>query len=206
MPLDATTAFAQAWDRFIAALAAYSPGSPTALRPAAPERELTALEGELGFALHPALRALLARHNGVATGWPDPGPASGFLPLGHRLLSVAEITESHALAVDLGLDLAGEYDADELLGHTDHWVPFARSDDGGMAFVDHHPGPAHGVVWEVGLGSGDFSGDRWAPDLTTLVATLADCLEGPRPLWDTWWPTRQEHAPGHVHLAWNVES
>ncbi len=58
-------AFEAAWDRFASWLSAHCPIDHAALRPAATTEEIRTLEIRLGFPLHPQLRALLERHNGV---------------------------------------------------------------------------------------------------------------------------------------------
>ncbi|WP_345553738.1 SMI1/KNR4 family protein [Streptomyces lannensis] len=58
-------AFGVAWGRFASWLSVHCPVDHASLRSPASAKEIRALEAQLGFPLHPQLRALLERHNGV---------------------------------------------------------------------------------------------------------------------------------------------
>ncbi|MET8699857.1 SMI1/KNR4 family protein [Kitasatospora sp. NPDC004723] len=167
----------QAWARFSSLLAEHAPADHAALRPPAPPEEITALEAEFGFPLHPELSALLRMHNGVS------GVAGDFLPLRHRLSSTSEIGQMHRMLVGLGWhdDPDSPWDEDYLNGHPHQWVPFALPNDGGVAFVDHRPGPTYGQVYEMGIGSGASEATLWASSLGDLFIRLADALDGIAP-------------------------
>ncbi|MFF3459515.1 SMI1/KNR4 family protein [Streptomyces sp. NPDC002730] len=176
--------FDQAWARFESWLAAQSPADHAALRPPATAAEIAELEKQLGFALHPELRGL-ERRNGVIepepNRGPEPGvfPAGNILPLGHRLGSTAEMASMHKILVDVGEDNTEVelWDEEDLAGHLHLCVPFALPNDGGVAFVDHRPGPTYGHVYEMGIGSGDLEGTLWGSSLTEFVRAVTDALE-----------------------------
>ncbi|MBM9503189.1 SMI1/KNR4 family protein [Actinacidiphila acididurans] len=202
-------AFDRAWDRFSGWLAKNSPADHAALRPPATAQEIAALEARLGFPLHPELRALLERHNGVAELRPTHGPfqfqAGAFLPLGHRLNSTERIAEEHAMLVEFGEDnLDSElWEEDELNGHAHQWVTFAHPNDGGVAFVDHRPGPTYGHVYEMGIGSGEIEGTEWATGLGELFDRLADALEAGTPFL-YYLPGFHEDPTGQRFVEWTV--
>ncbi|KOT87418.1 cell wall assembly protein Knr4 [Streptomyces sp. NRRL F-5755] len=203
--------FDQAWDRLESWLAAHAPADHAALRPPATATEIAAVEEQLGFALHPQLRRLLERRNGVAEpeqdGGPVPGvfPAGGILPLRHRLLSTAEIPSTHQLLVEVhenhvDPDLTDE---EEVAGHLHQCVPFALPNDGGVAFIDHQPGPTYGHAFEMGIGSGDLDGTLWGPSLTEFVGAVTGALETGTPFL-SYWPTTFEHSSGRTCIGWEI--
>ncbi|MFD3730651.1 SMI1/KNR4 family protein [Streptomyces sp. NPDC058632] len=198
-------AFDAAWERFEHWLSVRAPIDRAALLPPATAEEIAALEARLGFPLHPHVRALLQRHDGVM---PDPEPAShhagAFLPLGHRLIGTDSIARGHEFLADEMAELIanGYWEEDTLYGHAHQWVPFAYPIDGGIAFVDHRPGPTYGHVYETGLGSGAVEATRWASSLAELFDGLAASLDtGERYLRD--WPTPYELPSGHFCLVWD---
>ncbi len=205
--------FDQAWARFESWLAAQSPADHAALRAPATAAEIAELEKQLGFALHPELRALLERRNGVAepelSSAPEPGvfPAGNILPLGHRLSSTAEIASMHKILVDVGEDNAEVelWDEEDLAGHLHPCVPFALPNDGGVAFVDHRPGPTYGHVYEMGIGSGDLEGTLWGSSLTEFVRAVTDALETGTPF-KYYWPVTFEHSSGRTCVEWEIRS
>lgn len=203
--------FDRAWDRLEAWLAEHSPADYAALQPPATAAEIEALEARLGFGLHPELRALLERHNGVAEKQPSRDrnafQAGAFLPLGHRLSRTDRIASTHRMLVGFGEDSkeAGFWDEDYLNGHPHQWVPFAHPNDGGVAFIDHRPGPAYGRVYEIGIGSGDVDGSEWSPGLGRLFAELADSLEAGTPF-KHFWPTTYEHSSGAHCVDWDIRT
>ncbi|MFF3611105.1 SMI1/KNR4 family protein [Streptomyces sp. NPDC002580] len=203
--------FDQAWDRLEAWLAARSPADHAALRPPATAAEIAGLEGRLGFALHPELRRLLERRNGVTpperNSGPELGvfPAGGILPLGHRLIPAAGIADMHEILVEVGEDNteADLWDEEDLAGHLHLCVPFALPDDGGFAFVDHRPGATYGHVYEMGIGSGDLDGTLWGSSLTGFVRAVTDALETGTPF-EKHWPVTFEHASGRTCVDWEI--
>jgi cell wall assembly regulator SMI1 len=205
--------FDQAWDRFESWLAAQSPADHAALRPPATAAEIAELERQLGFALHPELRRLLERRNGVVEPEPNSGPERGvfpagnILPLGHRLSSTAEIASMHEILVDVGEDNTEVdlWDEEDLAGHLHLCVPFALPNDGGVAFVDHRPGPTYGHVYEMGIGSGDLEGTLWGSSLTEFVRAVTDALETGTPF-KYYWPATFEHSSGRTCIEWEIRS
>ncbi|MEU5438942.1 SMI1/KNR4 family protein [Streptomyces sp. NPDC020719] len=203
-------AFDLAWDRLESWLVSHSPADHAALQPPAAAGEIAELEDHLGFALHPELRRLLERRNGVAE--PERGsagvfPAGGILPLGHRLISTAEVAEMHAILVDVGEDNAEAelWDEEDLAGHLHQCVPFAVPNDGGFAFIDHRPGPMYGHVFEMGIGSGDLEGTLWGPNLTAFVGAISNALETGG-AFKYYWPTTFEHSSGRTCVEWEVRA
>ncbi|WP_299535220.1 SMI1/KNR4 family protein [uncultured Streptomyces sp.] len=201
---DSVATFDAAWNRFTGWMAAHVPIDLAALRPAATAEEITDLETRLGFPLHPHLKALLGRHDGVI---PHPEPqhhyAGAFLPLSHRLLGTEAIaTAQEHLANGLGEAVAVLSCGDDLYDHAHQWVPFARPNDGGTAFIDHRPGPTYGHVYEMGLGSGATEATGWAVDLAGLFDALATSLESDTPFVG-WWPEPLELRSGHTCLGWD---
>ncbi|MFC1438503.1 SMI1/KNR4 family protein [Streptacidiphilus sp. N1-10] len=151
-----------------------APASHRTLHRIAFAQEIAKLEAELGFRLHPELKGLLRLHNGT-----DRSAVPGsFLPLSHRLIGTGEITDMHRILVDMGWHGPDSpWDQDYLNGHPHQWVPFAVPLDGGVAFVDHRPGPTYGHVFELGVGSGDIDATLWATSLAELFDALADAVE-----------------------------
>ncbi|NJQ02424.1 SMI1/KNR4 family protein [Streptomyces zingiberis] len=198
-----SAALGAAWDRFASWLSTHTPIDHAALRPAASPEEIAGLETRLGFPLHPQLRALLERHNGVVEIPEREYYAAGaFLPLGHRLNSTDQIARQHEMLKNIGFTEWGMWEEHELCGHAHRWVPFAHPNDGGTAFVDHHPGPTYGHVYEMGIGSGDIDGVLWGASLAELFDRLATCLESGEPF-QGWWPTPLELPSGHFCLDWD---
>ncbi|MEU2509735.1 SMI1/KNR4 family protein [Streptomyces sp. NPDC007863] len=205
-----TALFDHAWARFEAWLATHSPADHAVLRrPARPE-QLAFLESRLGFALHPELKALLELHDGAAEPAASPGsrfalPAGAFLPLGHRLSSVDDILMMYDVLVDVGEDNieADLWEEDALAVNLDRCVPFALPNDGGVAFIDHRPGPSYGHVYEMGIGSGDLNGTLWATSLTELFRALTNALETSNPFLH-YVPTTYEHESGHHCVEWEI--
>lgn len=101
-------------------------------------------------------------------------------------------------------DLWGEDDSASL-GPVRLWVPFAYPNDGGVAFIDHRPGPGYGRVHEMGIGSGDVDGTVWASSLTELFNGLTSSLETGKPF-HYYEPAVYEHARGQSCLAWRIVS
>jgi hypothetical protein len=145
------------------------------------------------------LAELLRRHNGASrVGGGD------FLPLGHRLIGTGEITEMHWVLVDAGWHEPGSpWEQDDLHGHPHQWVPFALPIDGGVAFVDHRPGPTYGHVYELGIGSGDIDATLWAPSLAELFDRLAEAVERTAPFL-YYLPRLEESSANGSTLTWDV--
>ncbi|MFJ3762559.1 SMI1/KNR4 family protein [Streptomyces sp. NPDC090080] len=206
MTAPGLAAFDPSWDRFVFWLRVHAPVDYAALRsPAAPE-EIAELEARLGFPLHPQLRALLERHNG-AMRQPerDKFHAGAFLPLGHRLSDTEHIADRHRWLIDVGAELiAGDAPNEETLyGHAHQWVPFAHPNDGGIAFIDHRPGPTYGHVYEMGIGSGATEATKWASSLSELFGNLVTSLDTGEPFLH-FWPTPHELPSGHFCLTWEI--
>ncbi|MBO2465749.1 SMI1/KNR4 family protein [Actinomadura violacea] len=176
--------FRRAWGRFETWLATHSPADHVALLPPATAEEIAAVEDAYGFSLHPQVRALLQLHDGT------PGPRASFdpgqfVPGRHHLAGCAEIMGYCQVLADLSEDWAEAFagedsddtDVDEPVeAHLDYWVPFASTNDGGMAIVDHYPGATYGQVYEAGLGSGGLP-EFWAADLADLFDRIATAVE-----------------------------
>ncbi|MEV7783166.1 SMI1/KNR4 family protein [Kitasatospora sp. NPDC088351] len=180
------------------------------MRPGATGEQIADLERGLGFRLHPRVRALLSRHNGVTDPRPEYGPdffpAGSFLPLGHRLLDTDRILTRHrSFAKIFKNDECDPTDRDEqpLYAHAHLWVPLALPNDGGVLFMDHCPGPTYGRIYEMGVGSGDIDGSLWATDLTNLVTSVAASLETGQPF-RYFAPKTLHHASGRHRIHWRV--
>ncbi|ANH89712.1 cell wall assembly protein Knr4 [Streptomyces sp. SAT1] len=205
-------AFEREWSRFASWLRSNSPADHAMLRGPAERERLAELESRLGFDLHPELNTLLQQHDGAAEPVTGPGsrrslPAGAFLPSGHRLSSVDDILMMYDVLVEVGRDnIDADLWADDALAVNLHrCVPFALPNDGGVAFIDHRPGPSYGHVYEMGIGSGDLDGTLWATGLTQLFRTLADALESGGPFL-CYWPTLYEAEPGHHCLEWHIRT
>lgn len=213
LPMTSTdlVSFDQTWDRLESWLASRSPADHAALRPPATAAEIAEVEEQLGFALHPQLRRLLERRNGVAE--PEIGaesevfPAGDILPLSHRLVSTAEIASMHEILVELHEDNDDPEFSDEedVAGHLHQCVPFALPNDGGVAFIDHRPGLTYGHVFEMGIGSGDLEGTLWGSSLTEFVEAVTDALETGTAFMH-YWPTTFTHSSGRTCIAWEIRS
>ncbi|HBF84959.1 MAG TPA: cell wall assembly protein Knr4 [Streptomyces sp.] len=210
-------AFHREWTRFESWLTTHSPSDQAALqRPAGRERQAE-LESRLGFALHPELKALLDLHDGVAESVAVPSPrvgrpAGSFLPLQHQLCSVDDIAMMYDVLVEVSEDFieAGsaddeEADEEELAANLHRCVPFALPNDGGVALIDHRPGPSYGHVYEMGIGSGDLDGTFWATGLTELFRALCDALETGTPFLH-YWPTNFKDQLGRGSLEWEIRA
>ncbi|WP_129261114.1 SMI1/KNR4 family protein [Streptomyces sp. M3] len=198
-------AFNASWDRFASWLCVHSPLDHAALRSPATAEEIAALEARLRFPLHPQLRALLERHNGVMVQpAPDNFHAGAFLPRGHRLNDTEHIARQHEWLVGAGAELiAGDARNEEsLYGHAHQWVPFAHPNDGGIAFIDHRPGPTYGRVYEMGIGSGAIAATQWASSLSELFDDLATSLDTGEPFQQSW-PTPYKLPSAHFCLTWD---
>ncbi|MGP4009900.1 SMI1/KNR4 family protein [Streptomyces sp. 4N124] len=146
----------QLWERFEHWLSEHAPGEHAALRARATEADIARLEEELGFSLHPELKALLARHDGVAPlrGSADPG---AFL-LNYALLDTKGILEQQRHLASMAQDAIEEGEEDLVVGRIAHsmWVPFAQAFSGDMLFVDHREGAHYGEVGEISFGDPDY--------------------------------------------------
>ncbi|MFD7206272.1 SMI1/KNR4 family protein [Streptomyces sp. NPDC059893] len=204
-------AFNREWTRFESWLRSNSPADQAILRGPAGRERLIELESRLGFDLHPELKALLEHHDGVGEPVvPGSGrvlPAGAFLPSGHRLSAVDDIVMMYDVLVDVGKDNieADLWDEDALAVNLHHCVPFALPNDGGVAFIDHRPGPSYGHVYEMGIGSGDLDGTLWATSLTEFFRALADALETDGPFL-YYWPASYEDDSGHHCLEWGIRT
>ncbi|MFE6222761.1 SMI1/KNR4 family protein [Streptomyces sp. NPDC057854] len=205
-----TASFRHTWARFEAWLAVHSPADHAALREPAKPEQLASLESRLGFALHPELKALLELHDGAAEPVAGPGsrvalPAGAFLPSGHRLSSVDSIVMAYNVLVGVGEDNfeADLWEEDALAVNLDRCVPFALPNDGGVAFIDHRPGPSYGYVYEMGIGSGDLDGTLWATSLSELFQALTTALETSGPFL-YYVPTTYAHESGHHCVEWEI--
>lgn len=197
-------AFDQVWDQVLSLLARYSPAARNALRPPATRDEIARLETELGFVLHPDLRALLERNNGVTETTygkfiEEPG---AFLPLRYRLLDVEKIASDHRFFVKEAARNREVFPEDDLWGHMDQWAPIARSIDAGVLFVDHRPGPRYGHVYEMGIGSGDIDGKLCGPTLTAFFDTVAGALDARTELWSFRPEVYESELSGQTLLTW----
>ncbi|MFH9727735.1 SMI1/KNR4 family protein [Streptomyces sp. NPDC017254] len=205
-------AFGREWARFESWLRSHSPADHAVLRRPAERDRLVELESRLGFDLHPELRAMLEQHDGAAGPVAVPGsrgplPAGAFLPSGHRLSGVDDIVMMYDVLADVGKDNidADLWEEDALAVNLHHCVPFALPNDGGVAFIDHRPGPSYGHVYEMGIGSGDLEGILWATSLTELFRALTGALETGGPFL-YYWPAPYEDASGHHCLEWEIRT
>ncbi|MER0443631.1 SMI1/KNR4 family protein [Streptomyces sp. Edi4] len=205
-------AFRREWSRLESWLRVNSPADQALLRGSARPARMVEIEARLGFPLHPELKALLEQHDGAGEPAVVPGsreflPAGAFLPLGHRLCGVDDMATAYDDLVDVGKDNieADLWPEDALAVNLHRCVPFALPNDGGVAFVDHRPGPTYGYVYEMGIGSGDLDGTLWATSLTELFRSLADALEtGGSFLY--YWPAPYEDATNHRCLEWAIRT
>ncbi|MFD7236002.1 SMI1/KNR4 family protein [Streptomyces syringium] len=205
------TAFDTAWNRFASWLSVHSPADHAALQSPATAEEITRLEAQLGFSLHPELRALLERHNGVAehltTRESDSFQAGAFLPLGHRLNHTDRNASAHRILVDFGQEntASGLWEEDDLDGHAHQWVPFAHPNDGGVAFIDHRPGPTYATSmrWvSARVTSTARSGLPTPPNCSTAWPAPSK----PAHRFKQYWPGTYEHPSGRHGIDWQIRS
>jgi cell wall assembly regulator SMI1 len=181
------TPFHRAWARFSGGLAEHAPADHAMLRPAATEEQIAAIETAYGFELHPELKALLRLHDG--TPWDVSRPSFGcFLPNGHRLSSTDQIIAMRQILLDFYEDFPENWGdwrdvwaKEPVVARSHQWVPFAELNDGGLAFVDHCPGPTYGQVYEFGMGSGASEITLWATSLAEFFDAMATTQGRPRP-------------------------
>lgn len=209
--------FHRAWERFSGWLATNAPYNHATLGPPATEEQIAAVEEAYGFALHPELKALLRLHNGTPPDASQPVFAS-FLPIGHRLSSTNQIIGARQTLMHFYNDFPENWgdcwEEEEVLAHSHQWVVFAEPNDGGMAFIDHRPGPTYGHVYEFGMGSGASEVTEWATSLSALFDALATAVETGTPFQGSH-PTFLEFARtdiaslaplvGRRFLEWNTD-
>ncbi|MEW2354314.1 SMI1/KNR4 family protein [Spirillospora sp. NPDC029432] len=203
-----TESFQRTWRRFATWLAENVPEDHALLSPPASDAQIAAVEAAYQMELHPELRALLRLHNGTRSGG---DPFGRFLPLGHKLIGTQNIVGFRDMLTSP--EMRGSYPHDSVEGHPHFWVPFAEPKDGGLAFIDHHPGPTYGHVYELGIGSGAIDAQQWAPSLSALFAALATAVETGVPFQD-YRPALAEflkapapglsHAVGLRFLDWRI--
>ncbi|MFB4320715.1 SMI1/KNR4 family protein [Actinomadura sp. 21ATH] len=167
-----TESFQRVWRRFATWLAENVPEDHTRLAPPASEAQIAAVEAAYEIELHPELRALLRLHDGTRSGG---DPFGRFLPLGHKLINTEVIVGYRDMLTSP--EMRGSHPYDRVEGHPHLWVPFAEPNDGGLAFVDHHPGPTYGHVYELGIGSGATEPEQWATSLSAFFGALATAVE-----------------------------
>ncbi|GAA2738797.1 SMI1/KNR4 family protein [Actinocorallia aurantiaca] len=209
--METTDPFHRAWSRFATWLAEHSPHDHSELRPPATDDQISAIETLYGFPLHPELKALLQLHDGARRELGsydlDHFQAGSFLPLGHRLNDTDLILGMHEFLVETAAEweeFREEYIEEPLECHADEWVPFAHPNDGGLAFVDHRPGPTYGHVFEWGAGSG-CDPQPWATSLTDLFDRLADAIETGSPFRHHY-PCVEHLGPGRWFLNWPIQT
>lgn len=163
------------WERLESLLSELAPGDHAALRPGATEAELNDLEDELGVPLHPGLRTLLDRHNGVTARRSSTEP--GAFLLNYHLLDTAGILENQRLLASMEQDAVDEGDGELVSGRIAHhlWVPFAASFTGDMLFVDHRTGAHYGEIGETNFGDPTYL-LLWA-NQETMLRDLCDAIE-----------------------------
>lgn len=194
-----------AWDRFEAWLARHAPADYAALTVPATMGQVAEVEAVYGFSLHPQVRALLLRHNGVVSNT-DSGIPGTFLPLGYRLNSTSQIIKDHASLLAFYEDFPENWGERDIFGenpvaHSRQWVPIADSNDGGLAFVNHRPGGTYGYVYEFGMGSGASSAVEWASSLAGFFDKLTRALERAEPF-EPYEPHFYQNSAGQRLLAW----
>ncbi|MGY1501849.1 SMI1/KNR4 family protein [Streptomyces sp. QTS52] len=147
---------AQLWRRLERWLADNAPGEHASLRDGATEADIAQLEEGLGFPLHPELKALLARHDGVTP--PRRSAEPGTFLLNYALLDTRRILEQQRHLASMAEGAAVEGDEDLVVGRIAHgeWVPFAQGFSGDMLFVDHRRGAHYGEVGETSFGDPDY--------------------------------------------------
>jgi cell wall assembly regulator SMI1 len=168
------------WQRFETWLAAHAPGDHAALNAGASAADVRRLEEELEFPLHPDLRRLLSRHDGVAVRRASTEPG-GFL-LNYFLLDTAGILKNQLILAEMEQRAIDEGDGEAVSGVIAHhmWVPFAGSFSGDMLFVDHRPGPQFGEIGETNFGAPAYS-VLW-PSQEAMVRELCDGVESGSPV------------------------
>ncbi|MGR6999201.1 SMI1/KNR4 family protein [Yinghuangia aomiensis] len=141
--------------------------------------------------LHPELRTLLHEYDGRhdPLGGEAKRAQAEFLPFGLHLIDAAAIRRhcdgivrdlAEEAKEDFPVDPAaypGMTDADDAEAHIGAWVPFAADNGGGIAFVDHLPGPTYGYVYVFAEASGGWPPVETAPRLTDLFERLAQPSE-----------------------------
>jgi cell wall assembly regulator SMI1 len=146
---------ANLWQRLERWLAAHAPGDHAALQPGISDADLDRLEMELGFPLHPGVRTLLSRHDGVEPRHSSSAP--GAFLVNFSLLGAADILAGHRNYAEMAQRFYEE-DDEVAVGTIVHpqWVPIAGSFSGDALFVDHRPGPHYGEVGDTNFGSSTY--------------------------------------------------
>lgn len=194
-----TKNLSELWRRLESWLAEHAPGDYAALRPGASTADIDSLEDGLGFSVHPALRALLARHNGVIPRRSSLEP--GAFLLHHSLLDTSAILENQRQLASMVEEAIDDGYEEQVVGRIAHtmWVPFAEDLAGDMLFVDHRPGAHYGEIGHTSFGAPAYR-LIW-PNLEAMLTELCIGVESGSPVTDL------RQVP-YVHegrmLQWNV--
>lgn len=188
------------WRRLEAWLSLNSPGDYETLQIGATKEEITHIESELTYNLHPSLKELFSLRNGVRKRKTSLDP--GAFLLNYNMLSSYRALEEHRLLESMIRDAADEGVEDAVVGmlaHT-HWVPFAETFSGSILFMDHRPGEGFGKVGEIN--SGDPECVLLWENLEAMLSEICDALEAWAPL------SRLPLMPtltGDGHLQWGYQ-
>ncbi|MFI2368113.1 SMI1/KNR4 family protein [Streptomyces sp. NPDC018833] len=162
----------EAWRRITDWLEQNAPASHAALLPAAPERDITALEQELGVRVPMELRALWL----LCAGSKDI-PASCFLPdNGWALMPLGTVAESYHWHMENQRETGRGRSGGDAPVWKPSWIPFCSwsvTDTSVGLFIDAETGE---------VGHWDDTAVRTVEDksMTTLLEEIADNLENPQ--------------------------
>jgi cell wall assembly regulator SMI1 len=167
------------WRRLTEWLETNAPNSHRCLNPPVGRDEIAAAEFRIGQPVPAELVDLLLVNNGVVEPPGSGRSAACFLPGGHRLLSLDELCEQHAILTEviagLGQDMYGWW------WHP-QWIPFARHINADSLVIDNAPSGGQGRIGE--LCSEDHTNfGRYGSSLTSMMRTMADAVRSGSTIW-----------------------
>jgi cell wall assembly regulator SMI1 len=190
--MQATSAYESLWSRVDSCLTKYAPELYAALNPPATEEQLEAVEAEIGYSLHPELRAAYLRHDGVAhlpngackvgTNFDLFGPMGEWVPLA---LALRDWRELRAYNLELRKSTPEAFPEpqdywDELAVRPVSWdeghFPIGRTGTSYRIFIDMVPA-GKGCSGQIFGDDGMAEQRLFAPSFNTFVSSLADHLE-----------------------------
>jgi len=182
--------FQDAFDAWLAALAALGFQAPAHLNPPASQAQIGKFEASVGFALPEDLRALYRIGNGQVDPWgiKDAAPGTKVAPLfgSYIFLSLDQAQGEYECWQDIrdeaGEDFADDYN-DTVLRPGDPpvyaeywrpgWVPFSTDGSGNHYAVDLSPPPGGTVGQVIVFGADESIRKVLAPDLATFLSDAA---------------------------------
>jgi cell wall assembly regulator SMI1 len=190
--MQASSMYDSFWLRVESCLKAHAPELHTALNPPTTEHQLRAVEAEIGYPLHPELRAAYLRHDGIAhradgtcalgTNFDLFGPMGEWVPVGLALSDWRELKEYNIELRKATPELFPELQDcwKDLVIKPVSWseghFPIGRTGTSYRVFVDMEPA-GKGCSGQVFGDDGMIEQRLFAPSFNTFMGAIADHLE-----------------------------